>query len=134
MIRILLPLLIAMAVLAADDDPWTKVRELPKGTELRVYKLNLKSPLAAQFDRAGEESLIVITADGQESIPKDEIDRVERRSGPPKRLETRVDRKTVPKGAEVTTNTLPGTTTSVKTGLSFPSKRGYEKVYERAAK
>ncbi len=124
-------LLTAMALLAAED-PWVQVRELKSGAELRIYKVNTKQPFEAKFDRAGEESLIVVTKTGQVSIPKELIERIDCRRAPPLRLkDTRVDRKIAPKKAETTIGTFPGVTTSVKTRLDIPSKPAFEKIYDR---
>ena len=130
--RIVLLLLTAMAALAAED-PWVQVRELKSGTELRIYRVNTKEPFLAKLDQASDESLIVITKNGQVSIPKEDIQRLDCRRVPPHRRvkETRADRKIAPKGAETTSNTIPGATTSVKTRLDIPSKPGFEKIYAR---
>ncbi len=127
-------LITALAALAAED-AWAKVRELKSGAELRIYKLNSKDPLLAKFDHAGDESLVVITRNGQVSVLKQEIDRIERRREPRRPLvkETRTDRKVAAKGAETTSNTIPGATTTVKTGLDIPSKAAFETIYDRAA-
>ncbi len=129
--RIVLLLLTAMVALAAEDS-WLKVRELESGAELRIYRVNTKKPLPAKFDRASDESLIVITKNGQTSIPKEDIERLDCREAKPRRLvkDTRVDRKIAQKGAERTSNTIPGTTTSVRTGLDILSP-GFQKIYER---
>ena len=129
---ILLLLLTAMAALAAEDS-WAQVRELKSGAELRIYKVNTKEPLLAKFDQASDESLIVITKNGQLSIPKEDIERVDCRRAKPHRTVTRADRKIAPRGAETTSNTIPGATTSVKTALDFPSKPAFEKIYDRTS-
>jgi len=129
----LAPLLLAtMAALAAEDS-WVKVRELRSGTDLRIYRVNAKKPLLAKFDQASEESVILIPKNGQVSIPKEQIDRLDCRRTPPNRLvkETRTDRKIARKGAEISNNTIPGATTSVKTRLEIPSKSAFEKIYDR---
>jgi hypothetical protein len=78
--------------------------------------------------------LVVITKNGQVSISKQDIERIDRRRGQRRRLvkDTRTDRKVAPKGAETTSNTIPGVTTSVKTGLDLPSRAAFEKIYDRA--
>jgi hypothetical protein len=125
-------LLAAVGAFAADDS-WAKVQELKNGAELRIYKVNEQAPVVAKLDRAGEESLIVVTKNEQVSIPKEEIDRIDCRTAQPERQveKTRVNRKVVPKGAEVTSNTVPGATTTVTTGLKIPSKPSFETVYRR---
>jgi hypothetical protein len=70
--------LLALALFAADD-PWTKVRELKSGTELRIYKRNAKQPLLAKMDQATEESLVIVVKNEQVAVPKEEIDRVDHR-------------------------------------------------------
>ena len=130
----IVPLLLAATALLTAEDPWVQVRELKSGAELRIYKLNTTQPLEAKFDRASEESLIVVTKAGQVSIPKELIERLDCRREPPTRLkDTRVDRKIAPNRAQTTNGTLPGVTTSVKTRLDIPSKPAFEKIYERKA-
>jgi hypothetical protein len=130
--RIVLLLLTAMAALAAENS-WVEVRELKRGTELRIYRVNTKEPFLAKFDQASDESLIVITKNGQVSIPKEDIQRLDCRRAPPHRLvkETRTDRKIAPRSAGITNNTIPGVTTSVKTRLDIPSESAFEKIYDR---
>ncbi len=130
--RFVVLFLAAMAAVAAEDS-WLRVRELGSGAELRIYRAKTKEPLQAKFDRASDESLIVTTKNGQTSIPKEDVERIDCRRAPPDRLvkETRVDRKIAPKGAETTSNTIPGATTSVKTRLGIPSKPSFEKIYDR---
>ena len=130
--RFVVLFLTAMAALAAEDS-WLRVRELERGAELRIYRVNAKEPFRAKLERASDESLIVNTRHGQESIPKEDIERIDCRRAPSDRLvkETRVDRKVAAKGAETTSNTIPGATTSVKTRLGIPSKPSFEKIYDR---
>ena len=130
--RIVPLLLTAMAALAAEDS-WVQVRELKSGTELRIYRVDRKQPFLAKFDQASDESLIVITKNGQVSIPKEQIERLDCRRAPSHRLvkETRADRKIAPRGAEIGNNTIPGAITSVKTRLDIPWKSAFEKIYDR---
>ena len=121
-----------MTALPAED-AWAKVRELKSGIELRIYKANSKEALEAKFERAGDDSLIVTTKSQELSVPKEDIDRVDVRRADGSRLKTRANRKVAPKGAETSQNTIPGGTTTVTTGLSFPSKPGFETVYKRPA-
>jgi hypothetical protein len=115
---------------AADDDPWQAVRQLKPGIELRVYKQGAKDPLAAKFDALGADSLILTTKDGQLSIPKQEIQRIDcRRAGAGLLKRTRAERKVAPKGAEISQNTTPGGTTTVRTGFDLPLKSAFYTVY-----
>jgi hypothetical protein len=125
-------MLCALTALPAEDT-WAKVRELKSGTELRIYKTNSKDALEAKFERAGDDSLIVTTKSQELSVPKEDIERVDVRRANGGRLKTHADRKVAQKGAEVTQNTIPGGTTTVTTGMSFPSKPGFETVYKRPA-
>lgn len=129
-LSLLLSLVTAVAAFT-DDDPWAKVRELKGGTQLRIYKVGEKDPIVAKLDRAGEESVIVITKTAQVSIPKEEIERLDVRVAGSRSAaaQTRVDRKVAPKGAEVAGNTIPGATTSVTSGLHRP--QGFATIYRR---
>lgn len=126
--RAILMLACAAAVCAAGDS-WDKVQQLKGGAALRIYKVNAQAPLTATLDRAGEQSLIVFTRNGQLSIPKEEIDRLDWR--PAQRVDrtARVNRKVAPKGAEVTSNTMPGATTTV--GVKLGKKAPFETIYRR---
>lgn len=75
MFRILLLLVPVFMALGADD-PWAKVSELKRGTQVWVYKTGAKQALAGTLDETREQSLVVILKNQQVAIPKDEIDRV----------------------------------------------------------
>lgn len=71
-------LALPLLVLGADD-PWTKVREVKGGTELRIYKKGFKIPIMAKMDEATETRLMIVIGESQVAIPKGEIDRIEQR-------------------------------------------------------
>ncbi len=131
----LILLLLSAIAAPASDDPWQPVRELQHDAELRIYKVNAKDPLSAKFERATDGSVIVITKTGQLSIPREEIERLDCRRADRDRIVkgTRVDRKVAAQGAEITGNTTPGATTSVKTTLELPTKSAFYTVYDRKA-
>jgi len=84
-------LLVLVCASFAADDPWTKVKALTSGTELRIVKTGSRSPILAKLDEATDESLIIATKTEQLSIPKDQIEKVEYR---PKQTASRVVRET----------------------------------------
>ncbi len=106
------------------------------GTEVRIFKVNSREAVQAKLDQASEESLIVTTKTGQISIPKDEIDRIDSRTDAARRLmkQTQAGRKVEARGAELTRNTIPGGTTTVKTDLNLPAKAGFTMIYSRQPK
>jgi hypothetical protein len=76
MLRALLFLLAGIAA-AGDVDPWGKVRELSPGTEIKIYVRAAAQPVTAKLSEARSENLVVQVKDGQKSILKEEIDRID---------------------------------------------------------
>ena len=99
----------------AADDPWTKVREVKSGTELRIYKKGYKAPIAAKMDEATQDKLIIVIGESQVAIPKEEVDRIEQRP--------------LPKGSRVTreTKTTKGVFDSDADSHGQPTKLGQTK-------
>jgi hypothetical protein len=134
MLRSLLFLLSAAALFAADD-PWTKVKELKSGTEIRIVRKGAAKPIEGKFDEAQDDKVIVVLKNEQVAIAKDDIDRLDFR----------------PKGSRITRNagakeTQPDPTPAVgmdhgpsvpgksyNSGLSIGSKPDYETLYRRPA-
>jgi hypothetical protein len=133
MIRSLLLLLSAAALFAADD-PWTKVKELKSGTEVRIVKKGAAKPIEGKFDEAQDDKVIVVLKNEQVAIARDDIDRLEYRPKPGSRVTHNEGGKNTPPdstppvgmghGAQV-----PGK--SYNSGVSFGSKPGYETLYQR---
>jgi hypothetical protein len=123
----------------AADDPWTKVKELKSGTELRVYKKGSTQPLTVKMDEANDDRLVIVNKNEQSSIPREEIDRIDARPSA-KRPVTKESKTTTTDAASDPRSTIPGpkgngpgTTTSSSTGYSFGSKPDFETVYRRPA-
>ena len=137
MFRTILFTLIAGLAIGADD-PWTKVRELKGGTELRIYKKEAKQPLLVKMDEATDESIIVVLKNEQVSISKDQIDRIDYR---PVRTGSRImkESKTTmvdPDLSKVSAAGRPGEShgpaSSSSTNVSVQSKPDFETIYRRA--
>jgi hypothetical protein len=133
---IVLFILTTIVALPAED-PWTKVREIKSGTELRIFKRGAKQPVLAKFDEANDENLIVATKSEQVAIAKDQIDRIDYR---PAKTGSRVVRETKTT-SEVDTKTssstvphnAPGLSTSSSSSLNVGGKPDFETVYRRTA-
>ncbi len=124
-----------MAAYGADN-PWTKVKELKTGTELRIFKIGAKQPILATMDEATDERLVIVVKKEQTAIDKDQIDRIDYR---PLKTSGRVNTETR------TTNEPPGQTagpaprgsgsggpsTSTSNSVSFGSKPDFETIYRR---
>ena len=127
-------LLAAACVVFAADDPWTKVRELKSGTELRVFKKGAAQPVLAKMDELTDDNLIVVVKTEQVAIAKDQIERVDYRpSG------SRVTKETKTKETPPDTTPGPGSHsaptpgTSTSTSVSVGSKPDFETIYRRPA-
>jgi len=68
-----------LLLLLADENPWDKVRAVESGTEIRIYKRNVKQPVIAKMDEATDDHLIVLLVDSQIAIRRAEIDRIDLR-------------------------------------------------------
>jgi hypothetical protein len=136
MSKILLCSIIAMSAYGADN-PWTKVKDLKTGTELRIFKIGEKQPILATMDEATDDRLVIVVKKEQTAIDKDQIDRIDYR---PPATGSRINKETR------TTNDPPGQTagpvprgssggvgpsTSTSNSVSFGSKPNFETVYRR---
>jgi hypothetical protein len=124
---------IAVAAFAADD-PWMKVKELKSGTEIRIYKRGTNTPIEAKVDEVRDDALAVVVKNSQESIPKDEILRLDYR--PPQKSgrmtsETKKieDPNAKPPAGMNHGPPVPGT--SYSSGVSIGGKPAYETIYRR---
>jgi hypothetical protein len=135
MARIAVVLLAALTLLAADN-PWTKVRQLPDRSDLRIYQKGQKNPLNAILADATEDRIVVVAKNRQLTIAKDDIDRIDARPAPEKgkpavtKTQTSSDPDYTPQGHPDTGPALP--TTSTSGGLSFGGDKGdFKTVYIR---
>jgi hypothetical protein len=135
--RKLLAALCFGVILHAADDPWTKVKAIKGGTELRVYKKGSSQPLLVKMGDATDESLIIVIKNEQTSIAKEDIDRLDARPSGKRAIskettttvsDTNADPRSAVPGPQPTT---PGPTSSSSTNYSFGGKGEFETVYRR---
>ena len=74
---LLVPFLLALPAFGADD--WDKVKELPSGSDLKIYERGSAEPKLAKYADLTDSSLIVIVKKEQVAIAKSGIDRIEAR-------------------------------------------------------
>ncbi len=133
MSKLIILLLAASAATAfAADDPWTKVRDLKGGTELRVYKKGTAMPLLAKSDELTDDNLVVVVKNAQVAIPKDQIDRIDYRPYKPRVTTETKSKQTEPDttpGPPGHGSTVPGSSTSTNVGIG--SKPDFEEIYRR---
>lgn len=115
----------------AQERPWDKVRAVESGTELRIYKRDVKVPIVARLDEATEDNLILLIEDQQVAIRRAEIDRIDRR---PHQATSRVTHER----RGVRTTTAQGNTVSAAVAnaartqtLTIRSKPPFEFLYRR---
>src|SRR3989442_14639786 len=134
-------ILCAAALAFGADDPWTKVKQLKTGAELRVYKRGAAQPLTVKMDELTDENLVVISKNAQMAIPRDQIERIDARASARKRTVT--DTQTAEKNAATDPrsnipgpNQPPGAvhapTTTTSSGVTW-TKQDFETVYRRTA-
>src|SRR5262245_22747069 len=83
MIPRLVFILISAALACAAQESWADVRSVKSGSELRIYKKGDKKPVTGNVSEISEESVVVSVKHGQESIPREEIAKVELRVNAP---------------------------------------------------
>jgi hypothetical protein len=134
MIRPLLFLAAVAAAFGADQDTWSKVKDLKSGTEIRIVKRGAAKPIEGKLDEARDDSIVIVLKNEQVSIAKDEIDRLDSRPKSGSRIVKHGEAKqtdpdpTPPVGMDHGP-AVPGT--SYSSGLSIGSKPDYETVYRR---
>ncbi|HEV2448449.1 MAG TPA: hypothetical protein VGS58_21095 [Candidatus Sulfopaludibacter sp.] len=139
MSRLAILLLTAAAAFAADD-PWSKVKDLKSGTEIRVLKKGSMQPVLGKFDEATDDNLTLVVKNAQIAIPKEQIDRLDYR--PPqtggrlvKETKTKTDEGDAPKPPRMGMDGMPtaGTSTTTSTNVSIQEKPDFETLYRRPA-
>jgi hypothetical protein len=127
--------LIAWGMLGADD-PWTKVRDLKSGTEVRIFKKGGKQPLTGKIDEANAERIVVVLKNEQTAIAKEEIDRLDYRPSGSRVKPTSQTKVEDPKADKPPVGppgmARPGMSSSA--GMSVGSKPDFETIYRRPAK
>ena len=134
-LRYLPALLLSAFIAAAADDGWSKVVELKSGTQLRIYKKGAAQPVLAHMDEANDERVVVVVKNEQTAIPKDQIERLDRRpeqKGSRVRTESKVT--TEQPGAKADLNmpksgSAQGTSTS--SGMTIAGRPDFETIYRR---
>jgi hypothetical protein len=134
MARLALLLLAAIAAFGADD-PWTKVKELKSGTDIRVLKKGSVTPVLGKFGDATDDNLIIIVKNEEIAIAKDLIDRLDSRPAQPrfvKETKTKVDDANTasePKAGMNGAGVGPGYSSG--TSIGFQGKGDFETLYTR---
>ncbi len=131
--RPLVLLLLGSLAAFAAEDPWTKVKDLKSGTELRIFKKGVSQPVMAKMDEATDESLKVVVKNEQVAIPKNQIDRIDSRPVSGKattRSETKTTDPDTTPGPPGHGSRTPGTSSSTSLSLGKPD---FETVYRRPA-
>lgn len=131
--NIALTLLLTLTAFAATDT-WPKVRDLPGGTELRVYKKDARQALNAKFGDATDDTLIVVVKNEEISIPKAQIDRIDYRPQKSGRVTTTSTTKVDDPNTQAPIGPardakVPGTSSS--SNMSFGGKPDFETIYRR---
>lgn len=140
MLRKFLLLIPIGALLAmAAEDPWTKVRELKGGSELKVWKKGASQPIDAIYDQLTEEKLLVVMKNEQVALPLEGIDRIDARAstkGTKPKVESAVTRDVErPERAAAPPRSprdpQPGAPTMSSSSSMSWGKPGFETVYRR---
>lgn len=132
--NIALTLLLTFTAVSAADN-WQKVRDLPGGTELRVYKTDGKQPVNAKLADATDDALIVVVKKDEVSIPKNQIDRIDYRPQKGSRVTTSGTSKVEDPNTQAPIGPardakVPGTSSS--SNMSFGGKPDFETIYRRS--
>jgi hypothetical protein len=142
---LLVPVLLALTAFAGDE--WDKVRELPSGSDLKIYERGSAQPKTAKYADVTDSSLIIIVKNEQVAISKDVIDRIDARPPAKKGAKrkvvqsTRVDDPAQPSsdagphgptaGSQLGTSGTPGYSSS--TSVVYGGDGDFNTVYRRAS-
>ena len=136
MSKIVMLVLAAITILAADN-PWSKVRELKSGSELRIYKKGASQPIIATMDEANDERLIALVKNEQLAFAKADIDRIDAR---PETKGGRMIKTTTSTNTELHDKVAApgpqgqmGPSSSTSTSFSNRPKPDFETIYRRVA-
>ena len=144
LVRLLLvPVLLALSAFASDD--WDKVKNLPGGSDLKIYERGSVQPKLAKYADLTESSLIIVVKNSQVAIAKGSIERIEAR--PPAKKggkkfvsDTHFDDPAKPStdagphGPTAGPQSAPGTPSySSSTSISSGDDREFTTVYRRAS-
>jgi hypothetical protein len=134
--RSILLLLSTVALVAAAENSWDKVKELKSGSEVRIYEVGKPTPVEAKLDEVRDDDIVVILKNEQKAIRKDIIVRLDARPNGkrPMNTETKrtIDRGVTPgppQGKPTEKPNIPGESTS--SSVTFGSKPAYETVYRK---
>src|SRR5574340_246538 len=123
---------LAAAVAAfGQDDAWAKVRELSRGSELRIYKTGQKRPVEARFESLSRDAVVVVIKTTNMAIAKREIARIDARPSSGGGVKAEVQKKVATPEEAATkrskdSNVPPDSTWA---GIKIKSKPGFVKVY-----
>ena len=127
--------LLAAVTAFAADDPWTKVRDLKSGTELRIFKKGGMHPILAKMEQANPDSLIIVLKNEELAIPREQIDRIDYRPLRTGGRVTKETRETVEpadaKTAAESPNNVPGETVSSGTSYAINPQPDFQTIYRR---
>ncbi len=134
--RFLFLLLTAAVAAICADDPWAAVVKLKSGTEIRVVKKGSTQPVTGNFAEANDEHLVWVVKNEQQSIPKNQVDRVEARPQAAGRVKvgskTTTEDPQAAKEPPVGMNERPVAATTTTSAVSIEGKPAFELVYRRA--
>ena len=131
-------LLLAVAAAFGADDPWTKVKELKSGTEIRVIKKGSTTPVQGTIYEANDENLILVVKKEQIAIDKDLIDRLDYRTPQPrlvKETTTKAGNSGIPEEPKAGMNgsSVGGSGYSSGSSVNFQGKGDFQTLYRRPA-
>jgi len=133
--RGMLIVLLAAATAFAADDPWTKVRDLKSGTELRIFKKGGFHPILAKMEEANPDSLIIVVKNEEMAIPREQIDRIDYRPLKTNGRVTKETRESVEgpdaQTAVLSPNNIPSQTSTASTNYVINGQPDYQTIYRR---
>lgn len=123
------------------DDPWTKVKDLSSGAEVRILKSGAKEPITGNFSEADDERIIVVVKNTQMALDKSAIERLEARPMAAKRTRTESRTQKLDPSAELAKPKVPVPGSrptpdlqSTSSGVTFTGKPAFELIYRKGMK
>jgi hypothetical protein len=139
--RLILACCFLISALFGADDPWTKVKELKSGTEIKITRVGAKEVWVGKMDEANDERVLLVLKNSQMAIDRADVMTLEARPGTGRRVTKESTVKQTDASAELAKPKVPVPGSkptpqldSYSSGVGFSSKPGFELIYRKSSK
>lgn len=139
--RLILACCFLISALFGADDPWTKVKELKSGTEIKITRVGTKEVWVGKMDEANDERILLVLKNVQMAVDRADVLTLEARPGTGRRMTKESTVKQTDASAELAKPKVPVPGSkptpqldSYSSSVGFSSKPGFELIYRKSSK